>query len=233
MIFSEKLQILRKSRGFTQEELGELLEVSRQAVTRWESGQAYPDIMNLIQISNLFNVTVDWLIKDGDCEKKAAAGVPEADGELSEAAVKIREITLFRVEAAKKTYAGHGPQAEPSRPGSCDYRYERGKYLYIDSYVGSERFLGSETVYRSGLPVWGMNYSGLVMGEGFSGEFLKEALRCCDCDCPFRGPEFYQAGEYVYKTRVIGDMPRFQGCEEIYRLNEKVYECLYHGGLVS
>ncbi len=69
MIFSEKLQILRKSRGFTQEELGELLEVSRQAVTRWESGQAYPDIMNLIQISNLFNVTVDWLIKDGDCEK--------------------------------------------------------------------------------------------------------------------------------------------------------------------
>lgn len=58
MIFSEKLQLLRKSKGFTQEEFAEQLNVSRQAVAKWEAGQAYPDVMNLIQISDMMNVTV-------------------------------------------------------------------------------------------------------------------------------------------------------------------------------
>ena len=47
MIFSEKLQLIRKSKGLTQEELAEKLSVSRQAVAKWESGQSDPDIENL------------------------------------------------------------------------------------------------------------------------------------------------------------------------------------------
>ena len=57
MIFSEKLQLIRKNKGLTQEELAEKLSVSRQAVAKWESGQGYPEITNFIQISNLFHVT--------------------------------------------------------------------------------------------------------------------------------------------------------------------------------
>ena len=67
MIFSEKLQLLRKSKGLTQENLAEKMDVSRQAVARWEAGQAYPDIGNLIAISRLFHVTVDYLVKDQAC----------------------------------------------------------------------------------------------------------------------------------------------------------------------
>ena len=63
MIFSEKIQLTRKSKGMTQEELAEKLAVSRQAVEKWESGQVYPDISNLIQISSLFNVTANWIRK--------------------------------------------------------------------------------------------------------------------------------------------------------------------------
>lgn len=48
MISSEKLQLLRKSKGQTQENLAEKLDVSRQAVAKWETGQAYPDIGNLV-----------------------------------------------------------------------------------------------------------------------------------------------------------------------------------------
>ena len=59
MIFSEKLQLIRKNKGLTQEKL----DISRQAVAKWESGQAYPDISNLIQISNIFHVTVDDLFE--------------------------------------------------------------------------------------------------------------------------------------------------------------------------
>ena len=76
MIFSEKLQLIRKSKGFTQEELAEKLEVSRQAVAKWESGQVYPDINNLIQISNIFNVTVDYLVKDQACMVTCAEDMP-------------------------------------------------------------------------------------------------------------------------------------------------------------
>lgn len=66
--FSEKLQLIRKNRGLTLEELAEKLSVSRQAVAKWKSGQVYPEITNFIQISNLFNATIDYLVlelKDG------------------------------------------------------------------------------------------------------------------------------------------------------------------------
>ena len=56
--------MIRKNQGITQEQLAEKLDVSRQAVAKWESGQVYPDINNLIQISNLFHVTVDYLVRD-------------------------------------------------------------------------------------------------------------------------------------------------------------------------
>ena len=62
MIFPEKLQLIRKSKGFTQEELADALNVSRQAVAKWESGQGYPDIANLISISKLF-CDLCWLFK--------------------------------------------------------------------------------------------------------------------------------------------------------------------------
>lgn len=75
MIFSEKLQLLRKNKGLTQEEMAEKLDVSRQAVAKWESGQVYPDISNLIQISNLLNVTVDYLVKDQECMRNISSDI--------------------------------------------------------------------------------------------------------------------------------------------------------------
>ena len=64
MNFSEKLQKLRKEKKMSQEELAELLNVSRQSVSKWESGQSYPEINKLIILSDLFKVTLDDLIKD-------------------------------------------------------------------------------------------------------------------------------------------------------------------------
>ena len=64
MQFNEKLKMLRKEKGFTQESLADKLNVSRQAITKWESGDGIPDIENLKQISILFNTTIDELVKE-------------------------------------------------------------------------------------------------------------------------------------------------------------------------
>ena len=64
MLFNEKLKMLRKENNLTQEELAEKLNVSRQAITKWESGDGTPDIENLKQISILFNTTIDELVKE-------------------------------------------------------------------------------------------------------------------------------------------------------------------------
>lgn len=62
MEFHEKLQELRKQKGLTQEELAEVLFVSRTAVSKWESGRGYPNIESLKAISKFFRITVDELL---------------------------------------------------------------------------------------------------------------------------------------------------------------------------
>ncbi len=78
MEFNEKLQELRKSKGLTQEELAEILFVSRTAVSKWESGRGYPNIDSLKAISKFFGITIDELlsgnelltIAEEDCKHK-------------------------------------------------------------------------------------------------------------------------------------------------------------------
>lgn len=62
MEFKEKLFSLRKQKGFTQEELAEYLNVSRTAISKWESGRGYPNIDSLKSIAKLFSITVDELL---------------------------------------------------------------------------------------------------------------------------------------------------------------------------
>ena len=64
MKLSEKIFSLRKQRGLSQEELAGKLNVSRQAVSRWEGGSALPDASNILQLSKLFEVTADYLLND-------------------------------------------------------------------------------------------------------------------------------------------------------------------------
>ena len=63
-MLSEKLYQLRKKSGLSQEQLAERLNVSRQAISKWESGSAFPESEKLIIISNYFDVSVDYLLKD-------------------------------------------------------------------------------------------------------------------------------------------------------------------------
>lgn len=71
MNFGETLQCLRKNQGLTQEALGEQLHVTRQTVSNWETGKNYPDLELLVALSNLFDVSLDILLKgDGHMIRK-------------------------------------------------------------------------------------------------------------------------------------------------------------------
>lgn len=69
MKFNEKLQMLRKEKGISQEALAEMLGVSRQAISKWESGTAFPETDKMITLCEIFGVTLDSLIRDGELHK--------------------------------------------------------------------------------------------------------------------------------------------------------------------
>ncbi|RHW46010.1 transcriptional regulator [Bombilactobacillus bombi] len=78
MILGQRIKEEGEKRGWTQNDLAELLNVSRQSVSKWEIGTAYPDIERLIQISDLFQVSLDSLIKgDEKFQKKIKVQNPQ------------------------------------------------------------------------------------------------------------------------------------------------------------
>lgn len=72
MQFCEKLTELRRKTGLSQEQLADWLGVTRQSVSKWESGAAMPELGKLIALSELFGVSIDYLVKDGDALDPAA-----------------------------------------------------------------------------------------------------------------------------------------------------------------
>ena len=72
MTFAEKLKSIRKQAGMSQEQLAEKLSVSRQAITKWETGAGIPDIENLMVISGLFGISIDELLGNKGVEKKTS-----------------------------------------------------------------------------------------------------------------------------------------------------------------
>lgn len=94
MTFGEKLLKLRSDAGLSQDKLAEMLEVSRQSVSKWERDEAMPDTDKIVLISKIFSVSTDSLLKDEDEIKTAGEG---ADCEVKE---ETAQITSDAVSAA-------------------------------------------------------------------------------------------------------------------------------------
>ena len=72
MTLGEKIQICRKSKGLSQEEMASALGVSRQALSKWECNTSMPDIDKIVALSNYFSVTTDYLLKDECIDENVA-----------------------------------------------------------------------------------------------------------------------------------------------------------------
>ncbi len=109
MILAEKITLLRKRNGWSQEELAERLGVSRQSVSKWESAQSTPDLNRVLALSELFDVSTDVLLKD------------EAEVEVLPAVSGDAEISSF----------GYGPAAEDTEPLRSVSMAEANRFLQM------------------------------------------------------------------------------------------------------
>lgn len=224
MELKDKLQFLRKSNGYSQEQLAEKIGIARQTISKWENGQATPELNGLILLSDLYGITIDRIVKDNDtCNISLCPNT----------SIDFQQLIDFLLTAKRNTYAAKENQTRSSRTNSHDFCYEDNNgYKYYDTYLGSECFAGEEAVWLHDNPVWSMNYTGHVIGKNFNGDFLKEVLMSVPKELPFRGPEIYTKGDYRYHCKVNGTFIWFQGYEEIFYSSEKIYECCFHGGTI-
>lgn len=230
MEFKYKLHKLRKEKKMSKEMLEEKMRVSRQAIAKWEGGQCYPDIEKLIDLSEYFKVSIDKLVKDSCYEQCTSNDVKDT---TEKGWGYNQEVIDFLCRAKINCYAGGSTETQSSRPESHDLQYEEGDLKYIDTYLGGEKFAGEEALWHKEKPIWAMNYVGRIVAEGFSSSFLMECLRLVPKEIPFRGPLYYQNGDYAYHCIINGEFSWFHGYEEIFCRGVKVYECNFHGGYIS
>ena len=104
MKLSDKIIKLRKAKGWSQEDFAEKLNVSRQAVSRWENGTALPDANNILQLSKLFAVSADYLLNEDYCSDETVHAVKEAG--TASAVEKKGDSKLHLVAAITFAIAG-------------------------------------------------------------------------------------------------------------------------------
>ena len=114
MNLEEKLQMLRKKNGYSQEQLADKIGIARQTVSKWENGQAIPELNGLILLSELYGVTIDRIVKDDD----------ECNILLCKSAdIDLNKVVYFLVSAKKNTYQVNENKVQSSRMKSSDFCY--------------------------------------------------------------------------------------------------------------
>lgn len=108
MILADKIIQLRKKSGWSQEELAAQMGVSRQSVSKWESGQSIPDLDKILKLSALFNVSTDFLLKDELSDALVAVDqAPEADAAVRTVSMEEADAFLtLQAQAAPKIALG-------------------------------------------------------------------------------------------------------------------------------
>ena len=150
----------------------------------------------------------------------------------------LERLNAFIVKAKAATYVGGGARSPPCRPGSHDLEFHEGAFSYLDSYFGETDFIGQEVVYYDDEPVWAMNYYGRILEPAMitaeeAGRIIQESLSKMYEEGRFLGGFEHDTGNGVYVDTSAGDVASFTGREWITRGGVRVYELIYHGGLVK
>lgn len=149
------------------------------------------------------------------------------------------ELRTFLKEAHMNTFANAGAKkSEPLRPASKDYHFEKGGFVYHDTYFGGTHFMGEEIIYKDGCSIWGMNYYGTPASDDIAESDIDAMLRPALMqepwdELPVRGPhEFVEGSREYHFDLVRGDFNNFLAEERILLDGSVIYTCTVHGGLI-
>lgn len=113
MNFAEHLTVLRKQRGWSQEELGDRIGVTRQTVSKWEVGQSTPELEKLVELSRLFGMSIDRLVGlEETGEEGAASSYRQARAEMRSLGVYYEYVSPVKVFGLPLVHIrlGYGPR---------------------------------------------------------------------------------------------------------------------------
>ncbi len=152
--------------------------------------------------------------------------------------VPTQALHDFIVRAKQATYVGDGLTLLPYRLGSHDLQFSDGDWTYHDSYLGERDFIGQEVIYHRRHIVWGMNYFGHILQPdritaAQAGQVIKASLSRMYREGRFLGGFAHSVDDFKYIDTSEGDVLFFQGREWIEREGVRVYELVYHGGVVQ
>ncbi|MBN1450206.1 MAG: hypothetical protein JW963_04250 [Anaerolineales bacterium] len=155
-----------------------------------------------------------------------------------ESKFSLQQLEQFIVQAKAATYVGDGEKTASCRPGSHDLKFQEGPFSYLDSYFGGTDFIGQEVVYYENEPVWAMNYYGRIIepekiSAAEAGQIIKESLSLMYQNGRFLGGFEHETGNGTYTDTSQGNLESFTGLEWITQDHVRVYELLYHGGLIK
>jgi hypothetical protein len=148
---------------------------------------------------------------------------------------KLLNETIVKAKAA--TYVGDGVKVSSSRVGSHDLSWSEGEWQYLDSYFGGTDFLGQETLWFRGNPVWAMNYYGYIRHPSLidaqrAGETIKAALSAMYREGRFLGGWTWKSAHGEYFDESEGDATHFHGREFILVDGIEAYCLDYFGGII-
>jgi len=149
----------------------------------------------------------------------------------------LSELHSFIVRAKAATYVSGGAKTASCRPASHDLRFVDGDWAYLDSYFGGTDFIGEETIWYAGNPVWAMNYYGYILkpeliSPAQAGQMIKASLSLMYTENRFLGGFQHSEGDFTYFDTSEGEYNHFTGREWILCDGIKAYELVYHGGLI-
>lgn len=156
----------------------------------------------------------------------------------AEKAPDTNALAQFLVKAKTEGYAS----GDPSRirklgDGGLEVTFAEAECTYRDRWYGERSFTGEEIVQCNGKPAWSMNYYGATAKDqpipAEFPSFHKSALRRVTLAAPFRGPVFYQDGDFVYVNEFTGSIREFSGVERVLYRGKEIFRLVYHGGLLE
>ena len=167
MSFAENLKRIRKEQNLSQEELAELLDVSRQAVSKWEQGMGYPEVETLLLLSGKLNISLDALMSSGfagesDGQRKHAAGTPGTV--LITSPHENVVVSCYKVMTSGKMRGGKtAPQYAlfGVSMGSASFWGEPNTFLgwYANKELLSKEVEEISDAIRKGIPAYTLQYS--------------------------------------------------------------------------